>query len=95
MTSVVHIENVPIPGDCVPSPFPLDPELAQKGGNLKQNGRLHLDCTLSAINSESEKTNFSVIPAEHTVSLVVRCIDTVSKSHLKAKGIQAFMIYHF
>ena len=81
MTCLVRVENVPIPGDCTTKPY------QEKGGkNENQDGRLHLDCTLSAINSESEKTNFSVIPGEHTASLTVRCSDTLSTSHLEPQG---------
>ncbi len=47
-------EEPPVPDDCKPSPF--------------EDG-LELECTLSAINSADEKTNFSVVPAEHTLSL--------------------------
>ena len=81
MTCLVRVENVPIPGDCTTKPY------REKGGkNENQDGRLHLDCTLSAINSESEKTNFSVIPGEHTASLTVRCSDTLSTSHIEPQG---------
>ncbi|XP_023321221.1 toll-like receptor 6 [Eurytemora carolleeae] len=81
MTCLVRVENVPIPGDCTTKPY------REKGGkNENQDVRLHLDCTLSAINSESEKTNFSVIPGEHTASLTVRCSDTLSTSHIEPQG---------
>ena len=88
MTCLVRVENVPIPGDCTTKPY------QEKGGkNENQDGRLHLDCTLSAINSESEKTNFSVIPGEHTASLTVRCSDTLSTSHLEPQGKLFFFNY--
>lgn len=42
-----------------------------------------LSCKLRTINSEFDKTNFSVIPAEHTTSLRIECSDTLlSKSSL-------------
>ena len=42
-------------------------------------GSVGLTCHLSAINSEQEKTNFSVIPGEGTVSLTVNCVGPDSK----------------
>ena len=79
MTLAVTVHNIPVPGDCTTSPY------TQNGGI--QDGRLHLDCTLSAINSEYEKTNFSVIPGDHTASLTVRCLDSISRSYLEPQGI--------
>ena len=55
---VIRSEKVPVPDDCSSSPF--------------ENG-LSLQCSLSAINSDNEKTNFSVIPSELTLALTVRC----------------------
>jgi Leucine-rich repeat (LRR) protein len=55
----------PIPDDCVSSTF--------------ENG-LALTCSLSAINSANEKTNFSVVPNDHTLSLTVKCRDSALSS---------------
>jgi len=44
-------------------------------------GGVSLTCHLSAINSNVEKTNFSVIPSDGTKRLVVKCSDA-SLSHL-------------
>jgi len=52
----------------------IDDELGFAGG-------VSLTCNLSAINSNVEKTNFSVIPSEGTRRLVVKCGDA-SLSHL-------------
>ena len=71
---VQNVQPPPVPGDCTVSPY--------AGGG----GRLYLDCTLSAINSEYEATNFSVIPGEHTAGLTVRCSDTLAASHLEPQG---------
>lgn len=64
-------EEPPVPDDCKAKPF--------------EDG-LALDCSLSAINSAAEKTNFSVLPAQHTLSLTVRCRDPVL-SQLEANGL--------
>lgn len=63
----------PVPDDCQPSPF--------------EDG-LALICSLSAINSAEEKTNFSVVPSEHTLSLTVRCREP-SLSRLEADGFRS------
>ena len=47
-----------------------------------------LDCTLSAINSAAEKTNFSVLPSMHTKSLTVKCRDP-TLSQLEADGLRS------
>ena len=66
------IAEPPVPDDC--KARPLEDGLA-------------LDCTLSAINSADEKTNFSVLPSQHTKSLIIRCRDpTLSK--LEADGLR-------
>ena len=49
---------------------------------------LSLDCSLSAINSDAEKTNFSVLPSEHTKSLTVKCRDPIL-SQLEADGLRS------
>ena len=69
----------PVPGDCLPSP--------------RGDGSPGLDllCHLSAINSAEEKTNFSVVPAEHTVSLTVQCTDRDSVSHLEPRGFRSLV----
>ena len=64
----------PVPDDC--SATPLD--------DGKQG--LALTCSLSAINSEHELTNFSVVPSEHTHSLTVKCRDGQVKSRLQPDG---------
>ena len=53
---------LPVPDDCVSTPF--------------ESG-VALVCSLSAINSAVEKTDFGVIPSTRTRSLTVRCRDTV------------------
>lgn len=65
------VRDPPIPDDCTPVPV--------------ENG-LALDCVLSAINSAQERTNFSVLPWQHTLSLTVRCRDSQVRSHLEADG---------
>ena len=59
---VIHVvvgkDPADIPADCISSPF--------------EDG-IDLMCSLSAINSADEKTNFSVVPHEHTLGLTVRC----------------------
>ena len=53
---------MPVPDDCSSSPF-------ESGVSLL--------CSLSAINSAVEKTDFGVIPSARTRALTVRCRDTV------------------
>ena len=60
-TSVLAYES---PEDC--EWHPVDDEGGEEGGAVG------LTCHLSAINSNSERTNFSVIPARGTVRLDVR-----------------------
>ena len=60
-TSVLAYES---PEDC--EWHPVDEEGGEEGGAVG------LTCHLSAINSNSERTNFSVIPARGTVRLDVR-----------------------
>jgi len=43
------------------------------------------------INSDAEKTNFSVIPAEHTLSLTVKCSDKTSRSQLEPRGFRSLL----
>lgn len=62
----------PVPDDCKARPF--------------EDG-LALDCALSAINSADEKTNFSVLPAQHTRGLTIRCRDP-ALSQLEADGLR-------
>ncbi|XP_073995187.1 toll-like receptor 6 [Rhodnius prolixus] len=46
-----------------------------------------LACTLRTINSELDTTNFSVIPTDHTASLMIRCDPTLmSRSTLEEKS---------
>ena len=73
--------SVPIPGDCNPRPYFRDKKTMDR---LKKS--LHLDCTLTAINSDFEKTNFSVIPSEQTISLKVTCLNKMSNSYLNPQG---------
>ena len=63
----------PVPDDCQSRTF--------------EDG-LALDCSLSAINSDAEKTNFSVLPSEHTKSLTVKCRDPIL-SQLEADGLRS------
>ncbi len=62
--TVALASSVPVPDDCVSSP----------NGD---SGGISLFCTLSAINSADEKTDFAVIPSSHTTALTVRCRDSV------------------
>ena len=64
----------PVPDDCQSRTF--------------EDGGLALDCSLSAINSDAEKTNFSVLPSEHTKSLTVKCRDPIL-SQLEADGLRS------
>ena len=70
---LVICSDPPVPDDCQSRPF--------------ENG-LELDCSLSAINSADEKTNFSVLPSEHTLSLRVKCRDP-TLSQLEANGLSS------
>ena len=71
------IADPPVPDDC-------------KARSLEDGLSLQLDCTLSAINSADEKTNFSVLPSQHTKSLIIRCRDpTLSK--LEADGLRRYV----
>jgi Leucine-rich repeat (LRR) protein len=63
----------PVPDDCKASVY--------------EDG-LALECSLSAINSADEKTNFSVVPADHTLSLTVKCRDP-TLSQLEADGLRS------
>lgn len=46
-----------------------------------------LTCNLRTVNSEFDTTNFSVIPAEHTVALHILCNDEImAKSRLEAQS---------
>ena len=65
--------SLPVPDDCVSSQFESGIELL---------------CSLSAINSADERTNFSVIPADHTLSLTVRCREP-TMSRLEADGFKS------
>ena len=84
-------EKVQVPGECSPTPYRRPSveaddsaaDLAAAEPSSSGGGGLHLDCLLSAINSKAERTNFSVIPAEHTVSLTVRCANEVARSQLE------------
>jgi hypothetical protein len=73
--------GVPVPQDCSSQPF-------REG---EQGGRLALECTLSAINSQAERTNFGVIPSELTVGLTVRCSDGQSLSELDPEGFRSLV----
>ena len=79
VTSEAASPSPPVPGDCLPSP-------RGDGGQ-----GLDLLCHLSAINSDQEKTNFSVVPADHTVSLTVQCTDRDSVSHLEPRGFRSLV----
>jgi hypothetical protein len=92
----VSLEKVPVPGDCSPTPYRRSLVAGESSEDDSEaasplTGGLHLDCLLSAINSEAERTNFSVIPAEHTVSLTVRCADDVARSTLEPNGFRSLV----
>eukprot|EP00095_Tigriopus_kingsejongensis_P008246 maker-scaffold230_size244653-snap-gene-1.22 protein:Tk08246 transcript:maker-scaffold230_size244653-snap-gene-1.22-mRNA-1 annotation:"toll " len=55
---------------------PDDCELVFLDESEDNSSRIALTCHLSAINSNMEKTNFSVIPAIRTKSLTVKCSDS-------------------
>ena len=63
----------PVPDDCKASPY--------------EEGRA-LVCSLSAINSPEEKTNFAVIPSVNTLSLTIRCRNDLP-SQLEADGFRS------
>ena len=73
--------GVAVPQDCSSQPF-------REGG---EEGRMALECTLSAINSQAERTNFGVIPSELTVGLTVRCSDGQSLSELDPEGFRSLV----
>lgn len=73
--------GVAVPQDCSSQPF-------REGGEDK---RMALECTLSAINSQAERTNFGVIPSELTVGLTVRCSDGQSLSELDPEGFRSLV----
>ncbi|XP_037720849.1 toll-like receptor 6 [Drosophila subpulchrella] len=55
-------------------------------GGLDQP-EIALTCNLRTVNSEFDTTNFSVIPAEHTVALHILCNDEImAKSRLEAQS---------
>jgi hypothetical protein len=99
--AAVTLEKVPVPGDCSPTPFrrttdEYDEDAAAAAMTsdpppVAGGGGLHLTCLLSAINSEAERTNFSVIPAEETVGLTVRCADEVVRSQLEPGGFSSLV----
>ena len=72
LASVAGVLSYEAPDDCDWT-F-IDDESGFQGG-------VSLTCHLSAINSNVEKTNFSVIPSDGTKRLVVKC-DDASLSHL-------------
>ena len=82
--SLAEGAGVPVPQDCSSQPFREEVE----GGEV---GRLALECTLSAINSQAERTNFGVIPSELTVGLTVRCSDGQSLSELEPEGFRSLV----
>ena len=71
----------PVPADCFSKPR----------ADAGSESGLELTCHLSAINSHAERTNFSVIPAEHTVALTVVCTDTVSVSRLEPNSFRSLV----
>jgi hypothetical protein len=95
----------PVPGDCNPSPYRRPPAADDDNGEDSDDGDenvspdtsptggggLHLDCLLSAINSDAERTNFSVIPAQHTVSLTVTCADDLVRGQLEPEGFRSLV----
>merc|ERR1719474_1216585 len=68
------------PGECIPT---------SQGDGVDK--KLHMLCYLAAINSHAETTNFSLIPAENTVSLTVQCIDKNSVSNLEPRGLRSLV----
>ena len=74
------VHNIPVPEDCSSKPY-----------GDGQDGGLQLECHLSAINSNAKNTNFSVIPAEHTLSLTVKCSDKTSQSQQEPRGFQSLL----
>ena len=75
------LAGVPVPQDCSSQPF-------REGAS---DARLALECTLSAINSQAERTNFGVIPSELTAGLTVRCSDGQSLSELDPEGFRSLV----
>ena len=73
-------ESIPVPEDCSSRPYRED-----------SSGSLWLECHLSAINSAAEKTNFSVIPADHTLGLTVKCSDVGYHSKLEPEGFKSLV----
>ena len=65
---------LPVPEDCTPTTNEMG---------------LALECSLSAINSAEEKTNFSVIPSEHTIKLIVKCQKSNVVSNFEADGFRS------
>uniref|UniRef100_A0A0K2T2M9 Tolllike receptor 6 [Tribolium castaneum] n=1 Tax=Lepeophtheirus salmonis TaxID=72036 RepID=A0A0K2T2M9_LEPSM len=72
----IFVNGFPVPDDCTSSPI--------SGGGVAAG--ISLVCSLSAINSDSEKTNFSVIPSEQALSLIVMCKDNLIMSKLEPGG---------
>ena len=83
---LVNGAGVAVPQDCSSQPFREEEVKEGRGG-----GRLSLECTLSAINSQAERTNFGVIPSELTVGLTVRCSDGQSLSQLEPEGFRSLV----
>lgn len=55
--------------------------------HIDDNQDVSLACNLRTVNSEFDTTNFSVIPSEHTVSLIILCSDMImTKSALKPRS---------
>ena len=77
------LSSFPSPPISVPLPVPEDctPTTTEMG--------LALECSLSAINSAEEKTNFSVIPSQHTIKLTVICQHSQIISNLEADGFRS------
>ena len=75
----------PVPTDCTSEPFEGRSEEADQGGGAGEGG-LQLTCSLSAINSAREQTNFSVGPSSHTFGLTVRCLDAEAPGRLEPGG---------
>lgn len=73
--SAASAAAIPRPAGAVSSYYeaPDDCEWSFVDDTLGYLGGVALTCNLAAINSEAEKTNFSVIPAKLTRKLKVRC----------------------
>ena len=76
----VSSSHPPTPGECLPTKF--------RDGDDKS---LHLLCYLTAINSATEKTNFSILPAERAVSVTLQCTDRSSVSNLEPHGFRSLV----